>query len=82
MNPDTQRIFGTRKFSSLTTTTAVFIRVDIVVRFLAGIFQKKLAVIGAYGVQYAHPFEIVMHNEFLGPGSFHLLQLQQQYVLE
>ena len=41
-----------------------------------------LADMDAYGVQYAHPFEIMMHNEFLGPGSFHLLQLQQQYVLE
>ena len=54
MNRDAQRIFGTRKFSSLTTTTAVCIRVDIVVRFLAGTL-KKLAVIDAYGVQYAQP---------------------------
>ena len=58
MNRDAQRIFGTRKFSSLTTTTAVCIRVDIVVKFLAGTFEKKIAFMVAYGVQYAYPLNM------------------------
>ena len=41
MNRDAQRIFGTRKFSSLLLHTTVCISEDVIVKFSAGTFKKS-----------------------------------------
>ena len=55
MNHDAQRIFGTRKFSSLLLLQQQYVLEETQLLGFRQGHPKKHAVIGAYGVQYAHP---------------------------